>query len=211
MGRMERYKENESISYSRTKKNEDLYRDVYLNNTLIDFTKIIGEPEEEVFIKEETEELTFVKPATYIEKEYNISKYLEEKRALHQQDNLPRSLNEDLKINDNKIDELVLKIEQKEKEENIFNELMPDDGDTTTLIEGNNELNSFVSEQVIDNYIMNKDMDATHSFDDLEETNNLVIKKAKKKKSNKDLAIIVFCTIALILLGVIIYIVVKIF
>lgn len=214
MGRMDKYEEGSTVSYSRTRKNEDLYKDVYLNNTLIDFNKIVTLEDE--IINGEQEPVIEFKTINYTEKEYNLNKYLEEKRALHQKDNRPRSLNEEIKKSDDEINELVSKIEQKEKEEDLFNDLMPDD-DNTTIIGANNELNSFVSDTIIDNYVMNKDMDETNSFMDLDETKIIEEKKEKKKqrknkiKKNNDLPIIIFCSLALILVGVIIYIVVKVF
>lgn len=214
MGRMDKYEESNDLIYSRTKKNEDLYKDVYLNNTLVDFNNIM---DDEYLDEEPKEEIVEFKTISYVEKDYDINKYLEEKRLMQKNDHLPRVLDEEIKKNDSEISELVLKIEQKEKEEDLFNDLMPDDLNTT-IIDGNNELKNFVSDTVIDNYVMNKDMDETNSFMDLDDTKIIdekkekKIKKNTKKKSKKnDLAIIMFCSIALVLVGVIIYIVIKIF
>lgn len=214
MGRMDKYEESNDLIYSRTKKNEDLYKDVYLNNTLVDFNNIM---DDEYLDEEPKEEVIEFKTINYVEKDYDINKYLEEKRLMQKNDHLPRVLDEEIKKSDSEISELVLKIEQKEKEEDLFNDLMPDDLNTT-IIEGNNELKNFVSDTVIDNYVMNKDMDETNSFMDLDDTKIIEEKKEKKikkntkKKSKKnDLAIIMFCSIALVLVGVIIYIVIKIF
>lgn len=216
MGRMEKYEDSNEVSYSRTKKNEDLYKDVYLNNTLIDFNKIMDNNDLEQ--DEETKEVFEFKSLSYVEKNYNINDYLSEKRLTKKDDNLPRSLDEEIKKSDSEINELVNKLEQKEKDEDLFNELMPDDLNTT-IIEGNNELNSFVSEAIIDNYVMNKDMDETNSFMDLEETKIIKEQKKEKKekkkktksKKNNDLPIIVFCSIALILIAVVIYVAIKVF
>ena len=115
MGRMDKYEEGSTVSYSRTRKNEDLYKDVYLNNTLIDFNKIVTLEDE--IINEEQEPVIEFKTINYTEKEYNLNKYLEEKRALHQKDNRPRSLNEEIKKSDDEINELVSKIESEEVKE----------------------------------------------------------------------------------------------
>ena len=213
MVRMDKYEEPNEKLYSRTKKNEDLYRDVYLNNAVVDFNKIIDE--EILELEEEKESVVELKKIQYVEKNYDINKYLQEKRALKAKDNLPRSLDENIMKSEDEISKLISKIEQKEKEDELFNDLMPDD-DETTIIEGNGELNSFVSDDVINNYVMNKDMDETNSFMDLDETKIIEEKKNKKnkKKSNKkvkELPLIIFCSMALILIGVVIYIVIKIF
>ena len=74
MSRMDKYEEFNDNQYSRTAKNEDLYKDVYLNNTLIDLNKII---DDEVFDKEEEKkEMVEIKEYHYEEKNYNLNKFL---------------------------------------------------------------------------------------------------------------------------------------
>ena len=214
MGRMDKYEEPIDTSLSRTKKNEILYKDVYLNNTLVDISNIISEDNNEV-VEEQTPVLE-LETLKYTEKNYDINKYLHEKRLMRVKDNLPRSLNEEIKKRDDEISQLISKIEQKEKEENLFNDLMPDD-EYATIIEGNNELTNFVSNDVIDNYVMNKELDETNSFMDLDDTR--IIEDKKKKNNSKsqtskkknELALIIFCSLALILIGIIVYVVIKIF
>lgn len=212
MGRMDKYEEPVDTSLSRTRKNEDLYKDVYLNNTLIDINKIISEDYTEPL--EEQEEVMEIEKIEYTEKNYDINKYLQEKRLMLIKDNLPRSLDDNLKKSDDEIAQLISKIEQKEKEEDLFNELMPDD-ENATIIEGNNELTNFVSDDAINNYVMNKELDETNSFMDLDETKIIAKNKQKKNKKtklkNKDITLIICCSIALVLIGVIVYVLIKIF
>ena len=167
MGRMDKYEEPIDTSLSRTKKNEILYKDVYLNNSLVDINNIMNEDYMEE--TEEQESVMEIETIKYTEKDYDINKYLQEKRLIRVKDNLPRSLDEEIKKSDDEISQLISKIEQKEKEEDLFNDLMPDD-EYATVIEGNNELTNFVSNDVIDNYVMNKELDETNSFMDLDDT-----------------------------------------
>lgn len=222
MGRMEKYEEENNTSYSRTTKNEDLYKDVYLNNTLIDFDKIIDEDVEE--LEEEKNSVIEYEKIDYVEKNYDINKYLEEKRMMRTNDNLPRILDEEIKKSDSEIDEIVNKLEQKEKEEDLFTSLMPDQFNTT-IIEGKQKLDNVVSDTAIDNYVMNKEMDETNSFMDLDETKVLAEKKEKKTKEKKEkkvskkknasksagLTIMFLCILALILIGAAVYVAIKVF
>ena len=211
MGRMDKYEESIDTSLSRMKKNEDLYKDVYLNKSFIDINNIINDTIDEPL--EDEKKINRIETIKYTEKNYDINKYLQEKRLMRVKDNLPRSLDEEIKKNDDEISQLISKIEQKEKEEDLFNNLMPDD-EYATIIEGNNELTNFVSNDAIDNYIMNKELDETNSFIDLDDTKildnkkNSFSKKVKTKKNN-ELALIIFCSISLVLIGIIVYVVIK--
>lgn len=214
MGRMEKYEEPNETSLSRTNKNKDLYKDVYLNNSVVDFANIMDDDSE--YEEEKEIENIIIETTSYVEKEYDINKYLEERRMMIIKDNLPRSLNDEIKKSDDEISEIVSRIEQKEKEADLFNDLLPDDEDTT-VIEGNGDLNSFVSDEVINNYVMNKDLDETNSFMDLDDTKIIeekkqkTITKRKKILGNKKLSIIIFAIISFLLLGIVVYLVIKIF
>lgn len=212
MTRMDKYEEIKEDAYSRTKKNEDLYKDVYLNNTLVDLNKIINEESSEIEL-ETKEEILEIKEIYYEEKNYDLAKFLDEKRRQRVQDNLPRSLSDDLKKSDDEISELLLKIEQKDSEEDLFKELLPDYSETTILNtqEEKENLNNFVSDEVINNFVMNKDLSETNGFMDLEETKIIEKKKVNHKKKNK-LPIIVFSTTLLLLIISIIYLlIIKVF
>ena len=172
MARMDKYEEKDEKKYSRTKKNEDLYKDVYLNNTLIDLNTIMDEEILETEDEKKAEDFE-IKEIHYEEKDYDLAKFLNERRKDRVQDNLPRSLSDELKKSDDEISELLLKIEQKEGEEDLFKELLPDDKETTILDaqEENDNLNNIVTDEAINNFVMNKDLSETNSFMDLSETN----------------------------------------
>ena len=208
MARMDKYEENNEKSFSRTRKNEDLYKDVYLNNTLIDLNKIMSdetEIEEEVIEKEVVE----FKEVHYEEKSYDLSEFLKEKRDNKVSDNLPRSLDEKIKEDEDEISKLISIIEQKEKESDFFADLLPDDENTIitdSVVE--EKLDNFISDDAINNFVMHKDLDETNSFMDLDETK--LIKTTKKNKVKiKKLPIIVFGITTILLIAVIIYIIVK--
>lgn len=209
MARMDKYEEKDEKKYSRTKKNEDLYKDVYLNNTLIDLNTIMDEEILETEDEKKAEDFE-IKEIHYEEKDYDLAKFLNERRKDRVQDNLPRSLSDELKKSDDEISELLLKIEQKEGEEDLFKELLPDDKETTILDaqEENDNLNNIVTDEAINNFVMNKDLSETNSFMDLSETKIIEKKKIVRKKNNK-LPIIVFCTTLLLLIAIIIYLLVT--
>jgi len=211
MGRMDKYEEPIDTSLSRTKKNEDLYKDVYLNNKMVDINNIMNDDIQ--LENKEVETVMEIETLKYTEKNYDINKYLQEKRLMRIKDNLPRSLDEEIQKSDDEISQLISKIEQKEKDEDLFKELMPDDNNTT-IIGVDNELTNFVSNDAIDNYVMNKELDETNSFMDLDDTKIMKPKKEEKKKKkekNKELPLIIFCSISLVLIGIIVYVIVKIF
>lgn len=208
MSRMDKYEETRESEYSRTKKNEDLYKDVYLNNTLIDLNKIMADDIE--MVDEEVEDVVEIKKMYYEEKNYNLKDYLEEKRRIRVADNLPRSLDESIKEDESEISELVSKIEQKEKDEDFFLELLPDDEDTIITDPQEEKLDNFISEDAINNFVMHKDLDETNSFMDLEETQIVKAKsKPKERQKIKKLPIIVCATSFILLIGLIVYLVIR--
>ena len=208
MARMDKYEDERESEYSRTRKNEDLYKDVYLNNTLIDLNKIIAD---DIEMTEETrEEVIEIKEMYYEDKNYSLKDYLEEKRRIRVADNLPRSLDQSIKENESEISELVSKIEQKEKAEDFFLDLLPDDEDTIITDPQEEKLDNFISEEAINNFVMHKDLDETNSFMDLDETQVVKTKvKNKERRKFKKLPIIVCGTSFLLLLALVIYLVIH--
>lgn len=207
MSRMDKYEEIDEKIYSRTRKNEDLYKDVYLNNTLIDFDKIM---QEDVLETEEEKQEQFFECSeiNYVEKDYDLSNFLTEKRKQRIQDNLPRSLSEDLKKSDDEISELISKIEQKENDDELFKELLPDSEETTILESRSDNLNSYISDDAINNFVMHKNIDETSSFMDIEETNSQD-KQINKSKNKKRVAIMVFSITLILLIILIVYLLIN--
>lgn len=135
--RMDRYKDfdeqeelydEENKVLSREEKNQDMYKDVYLNNTIVDINNIFGKSEDES-VSEETENINKIE--VYEEKSYDINAYIEASREKHTNDNAKRSLEDTDFINtEGEIKKLIATIEEKEQEEDIFNDLRGDNEDT---------------------------------------------------------------------------------
>lgn len=135
--RMDRYKDfdeqeelydEENKVLSREEKNQDMYKDVYLNNTIVDINNIFGKSEDES-VSEETENINKIE--VYEEKSYDINAYIEASREKHTNDNAKRSLEDTDFINtEGEIKKLIATIEEKEQEEDIFNNLRGDNEDT---------------------------------------------------------------------------------
>ena len=127
-------KQEEKNEFSRTEKNDRIYRETYLNSSVIDIrngvTDIFGEEEKPEVIEEE------IPKEIYIKKNYDIDDYIEKAHENKQNDNLMRSLvDTDYDVNKVKekkdeISKLIEKIEEKEQKEDFFYDLMPDDSDT---------------------------------------------------------------------------------
>ena len=127
-------KQEEKNEFSRTEKNDRIYRASYLNSSVIDIrdgvTNIFGEEEPTEVVEEE------IPKEIYIKKNYDIDDYIEQAQENKENDNLMRSLvdtdNDVNKIKEKKdeISKLIEKIEEKEQKEDFFYDLMPDDSDT---------------------------------------------------------------------------------
>ena len=127
-------KQEEKNEFSRTEKNDRIYRETYLNSSVIDIrngvTDIFGEEEKPEVVEEE------IPKEIYIKKNYDIDDYIEKAHENKENDNLMRSLvDTDYDVNKVKekkdeISKLIEKIEEKEQKEDFFYDLMPDDSDT---------------------------------------------------------------------------------
>ena len=159
-----------------------------------------------------------VKEFHYEEKNYDLNDYLARRKENRVDDNLTRSLGDTIKDSESTISEIISKIEEKETNEDLFADLMPDSEDTIVTEKAPEEtstfvneatkdekLDNFISETAINNFIMNKDLNDTNSFMEIEEEENT--NKIKKNKPKvKKIAIILFVSSILMLIGVIIYI-----
>ena len=125
-------KQEEKNEFSRTEKNDRIYRETYLNSSVIDIrngvTDIFGEEEKPEVIEEEIPKEIYIN--------YDIDDYIEKAHENKENDNLMRSLvDTDYDVNKVKekkdeISKLIEKIEEKEQKEDFFYDLMPDDSDT---------------------------------------------------------------------------------
>ena len=155
MERMDRY--NEEDSYSRSSKNEELYKDLYRNDSVGGIS--------DLFDEDTTVEINIVQePMKVIEQqEYDINSYLDRARQEKLDDNIKRSLdntNCDVNIvnaNEDEISKLIQSLEEKEKADDLFASLLPEDSLEDTVIEGqepSTELDALVDEEDIYQYEM---------------------------------------------------------
>ena len=135
--RMDRYDEDElnGVKQTRTNKNQELYTDVYLNNAYVDINNLkeVLEPVEE----SNKEELKIDKPEvvaySYVDKNYDIRKIIDEAIQNKEDDNIKRSLDTDPNI-DNIIETINENQKIKEKDDNLLGELLPDSNNTTVVM-----------------------------------------------------------------------------
>lgn len=203
MGRMDKYVEKtEDNKESRINKNERLYNDKYLNNSVVEIDNLFDE-EEEILIEEK--EIVYEKKE-YVEKNYSLNDFLETRRKKASNDNLTRKLSDKVINQDHKIEKIVESINEKEEDEDIFSSLLGDDDNTieTGCVKEDN-LNNAIDENLINNYVMNKDIDETNSFLDINDEKKVTLKKKKIKK----LPIIFFLGSLLLMIGLIIYLILR--
>jgi len=203
---MDKYEEESNIDavVSRTIKNQDMYKDVYLNNTFIDYGDLKKDEEKKEEVSLESNVVKFE------EKNYNINDYLKKARENRVKDNLNRSLdNTDCEVNkikekEDEISKLIESIEKKEKEMDFFSNLLPDDGDTTTIDPITEpKLENAIDEDVIYNYaISTKEIEETREFRDIVES--------KSYSKYKKLPLIVFTITFILLIAVVVLILVLV-
>lgn len=210
MSRMDKY-ENDilEIKKSRTERNEDLYKDIYMNTTIVsldevltdNFTDDIDEPE--LLIEEENSTSIPVME----ERNYDVNVYLEKAKEKRLQENI-KKINEDnvdyekIKIQNDEISRLIKEIETKEKEQDLFKDLLPDNDntiETTGMID--TRLNTIIEE--------NDNVDIIEDTDDFSDVNNKDNKVIIKKHKVKKLPFIVFVSSLLLLIIVIILLILK--
>lgn len=155
MERMDRYNNEENLS--RSNKNEDLYKDLYKNDSVGGIS--------DLFDEDTTVEINIIQePMKVIEQqEYDINSYLDRARQEKMDDNIRRSLdntNCDVNIvnaNEDEISKLIQSLEEKEKADDLFASLLPEDSLEDTVIEGqepSTELDALVDEEDIYQYEM---------------------------------------------------------
>ena len=179
--RMDRYDEDLEIDKkTRTNKNQELYTDVYLNNAYVDINELNEEINEET--KEETESNTIKYTAssyTYVKKNYDINSIIEEAIIKHGNDNIKRSLEDNLEI-DNIIESINESHLKKDNNEELLSDLLPD-SDTTTIVSG---LEGVVDTKVVDTSVLHKNDMSNDMIDDTME-DEIIVKKTKKIESKE--------------------------
>ena len=143
--RMDRYRDNNEDDnetvLSRTIKNQDIYKDAYLNSSVVDIDNILQEDKNEESSSIDIQE----KPPIYEEKSYDVNEYIKKAHEKFMPDNAMRSLNdENFQNQEHEITKLIATIDEKENSEELFSDLMGDD--ENTMIEGQ-FTNTFTNEE----------------------------------------------------------------
>lgn len=210
MNRMDRYDtktdNNDEVVMSREQKNQDMYKDVYLNNSSIDYEDIISDTEEKE-IDTTIDETEIEEKVEYVEKTYDINDYLLKAHERRIDDKKLRSLDDTdcdvnrIKAQEDEISRLINNIEEKENEEDFFSELMPEDENTivTDPVECDT-LNNVIGEETIVRMDIEDTIDKTFQ--------NIINdeRKISKRKKNKKLPLIIFFITLFLLIVVILLI-----
>lgn len=232
--RMDRYKEvdetkkisdEENKVLSREAKNQDMYKDVYMNNTVVDINSIFNqEQNDEVEVTDEIKE----NEVSYQEKSYNVNEYLEKAREMHKSDDAKRNLeDQDFIQGENEIKKLIADIEEREQEEDFFSDLRGDDENTlvgakmktaefdtdifNTLVEDDDqksnyslELERVLGEQTVYKLQADEEQKLDHTFEKIIDSDRKI-----NHKINKLPKIIFFITLALLIVVIIIILLIK--
>lgn len=137
MSRMDRYvdlekednEEENSETLSRTKKNQEMYDEVYLNSSVVnDITKIMSDNENsDTEVKEEAS----YQEEVYEEKSYSVNDYIEKAHEKKIDDKATRSLdNNDFHSQEDEITRLIASIDEKDAEADFLSDLRGDNEDT---------------------------------------------------------------------------------
>lgn len=212
--RMDRYEEEEidGIKQTRTNKNQELYTDVYLNNAYVDITELKEVIEEETIKEEKKQVKPEVVAYSYIEKNYDINKIIEEAINNKEEDNIKRSLEMDSEI-DNIIETINENQREQEKEDNLLSDLLPDNNNTTIV----QPLEKAITDtSLVDTSVLHKNDMSNELIEELEDDEELYTNKEEKEidesfknetKSNKKIIFIIIGIVLVIaiVLGILIW------
>lgn len=182
--RMDRYDEEEvdGIKQTRTNKNQELYTDVYLNNAYVDISDLKEVIEEE---EENKQEVKKAKPEviaySYIEKNYDINKIIEEAIKNKEEDNIKRSLDTDSDI-DNILESINENQKEKEKDDNLLGDLLPDSNNTTVVMPLEKPI---LDTSLIDTSVIHKDEMSNEILEELDDDEELYTEKEEKDETDE--------------------------
>ena len=212
----EKIEDDVEPSYSRVNKNQRIYQDIYMNNSYVSIDDLLND-EEEIIPEDEVKEDSQV----YEEKNYSIDDYLSKARERLKPDEEKRNLDEEFQKQEDEISKLIADIDEKNKEEDFFGELLSDNSDT--MIEGQLEkeeileMSTTYEEYTFDTDTNNVELskvlgNETIANLEIEELNNNdvfsdVVKSDYSKKKRRIIAVTFFIITLLLLIGVIIFIV----
>ena len=232
--RMDRYKEfdereelkdEEQEVLSREVKNQDMYKDVYMNNTFIDVDNLFNS--DTTNTENEVEETTDYKKEVYEEKSYDVNEYLKKAHEMHTFDDAKRNLeDQDFVKQEDEIKKLIADIEEKEQEEDFFSDLRGDNEDTMieakintddfdtsiykNLIDDGEEpskanvaLSHGLGDETVHNLELKEDEKLDHTFEKIIESDKQISRQIKK------LPLIIFLITLSMLIIVILIILLK--
>ena len=210
---------SEPIVLSRVNKHQNMYDEIYMNNSVVDINNIL--PNDEEIKKEEKEPDTYTE-ISYEEKSYNVNDYLSKAHEKNTPDDAKRNINShEFKEQEDEIRKLIDSINEKEKEEDFFKDLKGEDEDTLigaklktdefndiiyenlkmdNLIEGNTILEHALSDNTVLNLEKEEDQKLDHTFEEILKSDNMMRRKSKV------LPIVIFCITLFILIVVIVII-----
>ena len=203
---------------SRVNKHQDMYDELYINNSLVDINNILPTEDEQIDEKKEVEEFVH---ESYEEKSYNVNDYLNKAHEKNTPDNAKRDINNtEFKEQEDEIRKLIDSINGKE-EEDFFKDLRGDNEDTLigakfntdefndsiyeslkkeNLLDNNTILDHVLSDDTVLDLEKKEDSKLDHTFEKILESDN------KLRKKSKILPVIIFCITLFILIVVVIII-----
>ena len=203
---------------SRVNKHQNMYDELYINNSIVDINNILpSEKEEET--NDNIEEEVY-NEESYEEKSYSVNDYLTKAHERSTPDNARRDINNtEFKEQEDEIRKLIDSINGKE-EDDFFKDLKGDNEDTLigakfktdefndsiyeSLKKENMDNNTMLDHILSDNTVLNlekeKENKLDHTFEEILKSDN------KLRKKSKTLPIVIFCVTLFILIVVVVII-----
>lgn len=193
-------KPKEEVVLSRVSKHQQMYDELYMNNSIVDINNILSNEEKETEDKEEKEE----EPTTivYEEKSYSVNDYLNKAHEKNAPDNAKRDINNmEFKEAEDEIRKLIDSINEKEESEDFFKDLKGDNEDTLIgakfktdefndsiyeslkmekQLDGNTILEHALSDNTVLNLEKEEDKKLDHTFEEILRSDNRLRNKSKK-------------------------------
>ena len=215
--------ENKEVILSRVLKHQNMYDEVYMNNTVVDINNILS-GEDDVKTNEIEEDIP-VSEYVYEEKSYSVNDYLEKAHEKNTPDNANRNLNNtEFKEQEDEIRKLIDSINEKSEEEDFFKDLKGENEDTMIgaklktdefndsiyaalksekVIDENSVLDHVLGDNTVLNLEKEEEAKLDHTFEEILKMDN------KIRKKRKQLPVIIFSITLFILIAVIVIIILK--
>ena len=210
----------EEVVLSRVNKNQKMYDELYMNNSIVDINNVLSYEENEG--KEEVKEEEPTQKEVYEEKSYSVNDYLNKAHEKVSPDNAKRDINnQEFKEQEDEIRKLIDSINEKDENEDFFKDLKGDNEDTMIgakfktdefndsiyenlkmekLLDGNTILDHALSDNTVLNLEKEENNKLDHTFEEILKSDNRIRNKSKK------LPIVIFSITLFILIVVIVII-----